>query len=456
MLRNREDGGKLLAQVLGPLRVEEPIVLGLARGGVPVAVEVARALDAPLHVLTVQKLGAPGCPEYTIGAVVEDGAVYLRRGALHEVGMTEAEGAELAERASVGLLHRVRLYRGEQALPSLAGRSVILIDDGVATGSTGCAAARAVRRGGAARVLLAAPVAAMTAEPELGRELDALVAVERPRPFVALPIWYQEFDPVSDKEVVQCIRPGEEHPLTQGEHLPGRAREPSASLAANVLAIRSEGAPPLVLESDLVLPAGATGIVVFSTGSTRESPRYRLISRALHHAGVATLRCDLLSPTERHDGLTQLPANSKDLTERITTVIRWIATYPATRGLHRGLYVAGAGTEAVLEAVAADPDLVEAIVVRAGQLDTVSTLTLASVRAPLLLVVGSRDETVLSANRAALAHFETADLAVVPGATDLFGEPGALEAVGRLATDWFTRWLVGRATNPSTPPARRW
>ena len=466
MLRNREDGGRLLAEMLGRLRAEEPIVLGVARGGVPVALEVARALGVPLRVLTVQKVGAPECPEYTIGAAAEGGAVYVRREALHEVGMTEAEAVELAERALVELEKRARTYRGDAAPLDLAGRTVVLVDDGVATGASACAAARAVRRRGAARVLLAAPVAATTAEPELSQELDTLMALERPRPFVSLGIWYERFEPVSDEEVVHCIQRGVEHlpkreadRIWEGEFLPGRAGAPTATLAAEVLAIRCEGTPSVVLESDLVLPAGAKGIVVFSTGSTRESPRYRLISRALHRAGVATLRCDLLSATERQNRPTQLPANPKVLTDRIATVLRWIAAYPATRGMRRGLYVAGAGAEAVLEAVAGDQDLAEAVVVRAGQLDTVSTLTLANILAPVLLVVGNKDETVLSANRAALSRLQSADLAVVPGATDLFGEPGALEAVGRLAADWFKRWLEGAATRArpdhSTPPGRR-
>jgi putative phosphoribosyl transferase len=459
MLRDREHGGRLLARELGYIRAEGPIVLGVARGGVPVALEVARALEAPLDLLAVQKVGAPECPEYTVAAVAEGGEVYVRRDALREVGMTDADAAELAGRALSELAQRVRAYRGDTPPLDLAGRTVVLVDDGVATGATACAAARAVKRRGPARVVLAAPVVPAAAAPALRREFDEVVAIDWPRPFVALGIWYEHFEPVSDEAVMGCIRLAGVHfprrladRVWDGEPPQPAEAEPSTTLGAEVLAIPCQGASPGFIESDLVLPVGAKGIVVFSTGSIRESPRYRLISRALHHAGLATLRCDLVTSAERRTAATRAPVDSKVLTSRVATVIRWLSAYPVTRGMHRGLYGAGAGAEAALVAVAKEPKLVEAVVVRAGQLDTVPTLTLASIHVPVLLVVGSRDGNVLSANRDALAHLASADLAVVPGATDLFGEPGALEAVARLAADWFKRCLErAAALGPARP-----
>jgi dienelactone hydrolase len=325
---------------------------------------------------------------------------------------------------------------------------------------------------GAARVVLAAPVVAAAAEPELRRELDEVVALDWPRPFVAVGIWYERFERVTDEAVVECIRLGGEHlpkreadRLWDGEAPRGVAGELSAAPTADVLPIPCQDGLRGFIESDLVVPIGAKGVVVFSTGSTRDSPRYRLISRALHDAGLATLRCDLLTPAERRNHPARVPADPRVLTSRIATVIRWISLHPSTRGMHRGLYGAGAGAEAALAAVASDEELVEAVVVRAGQLDAVPTRVLASIRAPVLLVVGSRDANVLSANRAALSHLATADLAVVPGVTDLFGEPGALEAVARLAAQWFKRWLERAATRgPARPldttqepaPTSRW
>jgi hypothetical protein len=126
MLRDREHGGSLLARELGHIRGQGPIVLGIVRGGVPVALEVAKALDAPLDFITVQKVGAVECPEYTIAAAAEGGAVYVRRDALHEVGMTDDDAAELAKGAAIELVQRVRVYRGDARPPKLAGRTVVL------------------------------------------------------------------------------------------------------------------------------------------------------------------------------------------------------------------------------------------------------------------------------------------------------------------------------------------
>lgn len=445
MLRSREHGGRLLALELGHLRAEDPIVLGVARGGVPVAREVARELDAPLDVLVAQRVGAPGWPEYTMAAVAEGGAAYLRLGALHEIGMDEDEAAERAARAALALAERVRAYRGDLPPAELAGRTVAVVDDGVATAATACAAARAVRRRGARRVVLAAPVIAEGAGPALRQELDEVVALERPRAFVSVGSWYERFEPVSDAAIAEALDLVAAHRPEELERVRWEASAPPAAEAALIPCDAG------LLAADLVLPPGARGAVVFGTGSARDSPRYRLVSRALHRAGLATVRCDLLTPGEREAGVTGPVRDQVALAGRIAAVLRWAAAAPALRGLPCGLYGAGAGAEASLLAVAAEPELVDAVVVRAGQLDTVPALVLAVVRAPVLLVVGSRDANVLSANRDALTHLVRGDLAVVPGATDLFGEPGALEAVARLATEWFGRWLERVAAQGARP-----
>ncbi|WP_255821705.1 phosphoribosyltransferase, partial [Anaeromyxobacter sp. SG26] len=149
---DRSQAGRLLAAALEGYRGERPVVLGLTRGGVPVAYEVARALGAPLDVLVARKLGAPGDPEYAVGAIAEGGAVYVSRDAVRETGLSEEEVAVLAEREAAELQRRVRAYRGSREAPDVAARTVILVDDGVATGATARAAARAARRWGAARV----------------------------------------------------------------------------------------------------------------------------------------------------------------------------------------------------------------------------------------------------------------------------------------------------------------
>ncbi len=453
VFRDREQGGRLLAEKLERYRAERPIVLGLTRGGVPVALEVARSLGADLDVIVVRKIGAPGCPEYAIGAIAESGAVYVRREALLDVGLEDEDVAALAEREAVELARRVRIYRGDRPMPDLAGRTVIVVDDGVATGATARAAARAARRRGAAHVVLAAPVIAAASEAELRSDFDDVVAVDLPEPFIAVGLWYRRFGPVSDEEVLGCLRRSRERAKPGGEELwdgewigPERGDPPSGP-QQETLAIPFDGSPsgPGVLDADLFLPVGAKGLVMFvhGSGSTRHSPRNRLVARAMQHAGFATLLFDLLTPAEaaEDDVTARLRFDVDLLTVRVVAATRWVAALPRTRGLRPGYFGASTGAAAALAAAAEIPELVAAVVSRGGRPDLVPPATLEEVRAPVLLVVGSRDEEVLRLNRSVLPHLATGRLAVVPGATHLFEEPGALEAVARLAAEWFASRL---------------
>jgi putative phosphoribosyl transferase len=206
MFRDRQHAGTLLAAKLERFRAARPIVFGLTRGGVPVAFEVARFLGAPLEPLVVRKIGAPRDPEYAIGAIAEGGGAWVNREALRDVGLTIDDFAARAGYETVELARRMRAYRGDRPFPDLSGRTVILVDDGVATGATARAAARSARRGGAARVVLAAPVMAAVTEPELRQEFDDIVAVELPPEFRAVGSWYERFEQVSDADVLDHLR----------------------------------------------------------------------------------------------------------------------------------------------------------------------------------------------------------------------------------------------------------
>jgi putative phosphoribosyl transferase len=205
MFLDRIDAGRQLARRLLATREESPVVLGLPRGGLPVALEVARALGAPLDVLVSRKLGAPESPEYGIGAIAEGGAVYLRDDAVREIGLSERDVAEIAEREGAEVERRVRRYRGGRPPVEVRGRTVILVDDGIATGGTARAAVRALRERGAARVVLAVPVVARRTAERLAAEVDALVFVEAPEDFYAVGQWYEDFRQTSDEEVEACL-----------------------------------------------------------------------------------------------------------------------------------------------------------------------------------------------------------------------------------------------------------
>lgn len=207
MFRDRTEAGRRLAQALSPHKGEGTIVLALPRGGVPVAVEVADALDAPLDLVMVRKIGAPGHSEYGIGAVVDgaDPQIVIDE---HTARMAGADAAYLEDTKSRELAEierRRRAYLGDRAPLDVAGKTVIVVDDGVATGSTAKAALRALKKAGAARRILAVPVAPIETVEALREEADEVVALTTPYPFHAVGLYYENFDQTTDAEVVEAL-----------------------------------------------------------------------------------------------------------------------------------------------------------------------------------------------------------------------------------------------------------
>lgn len=424
LFTDRVDAGQRLAGALGHLRGADPVVLGLPRGGVPVAYQVARALGAPLDVIVVRKLGVPYHRELGFGAIGEGGVRVIsddivRRGHVSAKDVASVERAEAAE-----LTRQAQRFRADRPRVGIEGRTVVVVDDGIATGATAAAACEVVRAQGAARVVLAVPVAPPDAVSWLRTLADEVVCLSTPRAFSAVGEWYRDFSQTPDEEVVALLAQS--------------AADPPEAVKSEDVEVEAGG---VRLAGELALPEGTAAVVMFAhgSGSSRHSPRNRSVATALNGAGLGTLLFDLLTGPEAADRRNVF--DIEVLADRLAGATRWLRTRTAGP---LGYFGASTGAAAALWAASSAGPEVGAVVSRGGRPDLAGS-RLPGVRAPTLLIVGGRDTTVLDLNRQAESALRCeCRLVVVPGATHLFEEPGALEEVSALARDWFTLHLVSR------------
>lgn len=425
--RDRSDAGHRLAAELARLELADPVVLALPRGGVPVALPVARRLGAPLEVFVARKVGAPGHEEYGVGAVAEGGAVVADEHALATLGIARAEFDELAARAEAELARRVDSYRGGRPLPDLAGRDVVLVDDGLATGVTAEASLVALRRLRPRTLVLAVPVCAPDTARRLTSLADRVLCLHAPPGFRAVGLWYEDFGQTTDAEVLDLLAAA------------GPPEEAEVALAV-------EGG--MQVRADLAVPSRPAGLVVFAhgSGSSRRSPRNRQVAAVLHRHGLATLLADLLTDDEaaedRVSGRWRFDVAL--LAGRVVAAVDHARADPRLGDLPLGCFGASTGAAAALVAAARRPEAVAAVVSRGGRPDLAGD-ALAAVRAPVLLIVGGADREVLRLNEQAAARLADCRLAVVPGAGHLFEDPGALARVADLAARFLDEHLTAAA-----------
>ncbi|MCX4688886.1 phosphoribosyltransferase family protein [Kitasatospora purpeofusca] len=434
---DRTDAGHRLAARLAHLHGPGTVVVALPRGGVPVAAEVAAALAAPLDICVIRKLGVPYQPELGMGAIGEDGVRVLNEQVLRPARVTPGQLAAVEARERAELERRARRYRGDRPPVDLRGRTVVVVDDGVATGSTARAACLIVRARGARRVVLAVPVAPEDWTERLGDVADELVCVATPSPFFAIGEFYADFAQTGDAEVLRHL--GE----AAGRSAPGAGPAAGPPAADRELTLPAAG---VRLTGRLTVPDGARGLVVFAhgSGSGRRSPRNRRVAEELNRAGLATFLFDLLTEDEEPDRRKVFDVAL--LGARLTDVARALPSDPAlgpSAGppLPLGLFGASTGAAAALWTAARLGDGVAAVVSRGGRPDLAGAPVLAAVTAPTLLIVGGRDHEVIELNRRAREHLRCeSEIAVVPHAGHLFEEPGTLDRVAELARDWFVEY----------------
>ena len=420
IFQNRTSAGRRLGERLRDLSEQNPIIFALPRGGVPVAYEVAKIIKAPMEVLVVRKIGSPFNPEFGIGAITEDGSDWINLESAGLGGASPAAIQRIVDEEFAEVTRRIDRYRGGRPLPSVEGRTVFVVDDGLATGVTARAACLYLKAHGAKKVVLAVPVCSSETAYSIrkSKTADEVICLHESDLFFAVGQFYEDFGQTSDEEVVALL---------------------SQAHASNNVLIR-EGR--ITLPGLLTMPPSAQGLVLFAhgSGSGRFSPRNQQVAGALVEAGMGTLLFDLLTEDESQDrsNVFDIPL----LASRLVLATKWVQKKKFGKNIPLGYFGASTGAAAALWAAADLKDQISAVVSRGGRPD-LAIPKLSGVTAPTLLIVGGNDEPVIEMNREALQYLATANMVIVPRATHLFEEPGALEQVSQEAVLWFLKYLGG-------------
>ena len=446
LFKNRQDAGQQLAKRLAAYgNRNDVVVLGIPRGGVSVAFEVAAALHAPLDIFLSRKLGVPGHEELAFGALAAGDGRFIDQQIVGSTGISSEQIERITKTTQATLQARAMLYRDNQPPLSLTNKIVILIDDGIATGASIYAAIRALRKLNPKKLVVAAPVAPLSTFNWLQLEADQLEVLTTPPDFYAVGQFYESFPQVSDQEVVDLLHPTHQKSgrRTRNYLEPVVDSNQQYETQMDVGGVRLAGT--------LSIPNRARGLVLFAhgSGSSRHSPRNQYVAKVLQSRGLATLLFDLLTPDEeRIDQLTSsLRFDIPFLAARLIGVTQWSMKELSLNHLSVGYFGASTGAAAALVAAAQLSGRISAVVSRGGRPDLAGE-ALGHVNAATLLIVGDLDTTVLNLNRRAFAELRcNKQLALIPGATHLFEEPGALAKVARLAGNWFVHHLHNPAAH---------
>lgn len=424
---NRLEAGRQLAKKLHKFKTGDVVVLGLPRGGVPVAFEVAKEIAAPLDVILIRKLGVPWQHELAMGAIGEGSVRVLNQQVIDSCDVSERQINDVEMKERQELNRRISLYRTVHEPLSLLGKTVVIVDDGIATGSTALAACEVARARGATWIALVTPVAPLGWEESMHTAADEYLALYTPEFFGAVGNFYEDFDQVSDEDVLSILR--------------SEPQNIERSVDEDVSIVLEDGA---TVEGRLTVPINAKGCVVFvhGSGSSRKSPRNKQVAKVLNTAGLATLLFDLL--TEEESTNREHVFDIGLLSHRLVNVTDWLRRRHETQDLSYAYFGASTGAAAALTAAAGDADIV-AVVSRGGRPD-LATDDLKWVRCPVLLIVGSKDTEVRWLNEEAAAQLASPhQVAIVQRAGHLFEEPGTLDEAAKLARDFLLQKFSERA-----------
>jgi putative phosphoribosyl transferase len=414
---NRVDAGRLLAHRLAHLHSDDVVVLGLPRGGVPVAAEVAKALRCPLDVILVRKLGLPWRRELAFGAIGEGGITVFNDDVVKSSGLNTHEIALVEAQEHAELDRRSREYRSMHHRLSIKGKTAVIVDDGVATGATARAACAVARRAGAARVVVAVPVAPMGWEESFVGVTDEQMSLFTPTDFGSVGYFYDSFSPISDEEVTALLMSSAE-PITEED-----VRE---VMGSTIVEARIVASPR----------PWAVALFIHGSGSNRSSVRNRTISRQLAAAGVSSVLIDVVADGDRSESI-----DMDALIQRLVDVTGWITEESHLNGMPLVLVGSSSGASIAVAAAISlrDSGRLVALVSRGGNFSAVMDVV-NEVPIPVLMVVGSLDTMTLEQNRAVCAAIGSlCSLEIIEGASHLFVEGDSLDVAGRLIVRFIGR-----------------
>jgi putative phosphoribosyl transferase len=456
MFRDRSEAGTAVAQLLTRFAKESGVVvMGVARGGVPVARQVAQALDAPFGVVVARRFGVPGVEEVALGAIAEGS----RRIALHfsaqQIGVPARVIERLATRERVELERCASVCHAVQPLPDLRDRVVLLIDDGLASGVTLRAAARAVRRSRPARLVVAVPVASPWGSRCVEADVDELIAVATLPKFETVAAAYEDFTPIGDDALIHLLG----RPIRAGSAagaiandigIPRWTKAQSEDRERTILIPAPGGSivadlgmpPPGVFASDVRRSCTVRGLVVLAPGdgSTRNSFANRYIAGRLRFGGYATVRVDLRTQPEQRTGgdVALRDADVEQRATRLASACDWALREGVPGAQQTTIIGTGSGAAASLLTAARRRGLVRAVIGR-GAPDDFAPNALSKVDAAVLLLVGTSDRPPMRRHDATPMLPTDVEIVRVPRAATALDEPGAIGSMAECMSAWLDR-----------------
>lgn len=421
--KDRQQAGVILANMIfEKCRRKNPIVVAIPRGGVPVAQPIAYLLDAPLTIIAAKKIGAPSNPEFGIGAVSEDGQVWMDYSEILGIKIEQSEIDRSVEKSIEEMKRQTKVFQHYLKPVNFHGRVVVLVDDGLATGATMLAAIRSLKARGAVEIIVAVPLASEEGLALVKSEVHRVYSAYTPGYFTAVAKWYDDFSPVNDRQVIEILKTVNQ---TSGK-----------KVSTHEVQIRANG---VTLSGELSRPVDCKAWIIFAhgSGSSRKSPRNIEVSKKLNEAGFGTLLFDLLTENEAKVRSTVFDIDF--LSQRLVQATRWLRSRPEWEYKPIGYFGASTGAGAALQACSMSEPNIFAVVSRGGRPDMAKQLK--SVTCPVLLIVGGEDRQVIELNRSAQYLLPHSKLAIIPGASHLFEEPGALDQVMVFAKEWFEKKL---------------